>query len=196
MKIKVLLVGILLLTSTSAALAAGPYVGLAGGVTIAHDADMELNYRGYKAKTTIEYDAGFAINASAGYDFQPVRVEFEFGYKKNDIDTIAGWGMSGDITVMSYMLNVLYDFNTYSRFTPYVGAGIGLLDGEIESRYVKGSATEFGYQAIIGAAYHVDTHFALDISYRFLHAPSDFSDNGVDIEYSCSNLMAGIRVKF
>ncbi len=196
MKIKVLLVGILLLASTSAALAAGPYIGLAGGVTIAHDADMELNYLGDKAKTTIEYDSGFAINASAGYDFQPVRVEFEFGYKKNDIDTVAGWSESGDITVMSYMLNVLYDFNTYSRFTPYVGAGIGLLDGEIESGGAKASDTEFGYQAIIGAAFHVDTHFAFDLSYRFLHAPSDFSLNGVDIEYDSSNIMLGARVKF
>ncbi|MDD2558321.1 MAG: outer membrane beta-barrel protein [Desulfuromonadaceae bacterium] len=212
MKIRILLAGLLLLASTSAALASGPYIGLAGGITIAHDADSEETafYDGvaYKMNSTVEYDAGFGVNASVGYDFQPVRVEFEFGYKKNDVDKLDvpfSYSESGDIQVTSYMLNVLYDFNTYSRFTPYAGAGIGLLRGKLKgSAYVfdygkigyTGSDTELGYQVIIGAAFHIDTHFALDLSYRFLHAPSDFSASGMDIEYSSSNLMVGLRLKF
>jgi len=198
MKIGALLVGLLLVVSTTSALAAGPYIGAAGGISIVHDGDVSVTGVG---TATAEYDTGFGFNVSAGYNFDPVRVEFEFGYKNTDMDKISGPGGSAsvpdtEITVMSYMANAFFDFKTSSPFTPYVGAGIGLLNGELKDPGSKEDDNQFGYQFIVGAAYNVNKNLALDLSYRFLNAPSDFSENGVDIEYMSSNIMAGLRYNF
>ena len=198
MKIRALMVGLLLVASTTSALAAGPYVGAAGGVSIVHDGDISVAGIG---TATAEYDTGYGFNVSAGYNFEPIRAEFEFGYKNADMDKISGPGASvsvsdTDITVMSYMVNAFYDIKTGSPFTPYIGAGIGLLNGELESQGQNEDDTTFGYQLIVGAAYNVTKNLAIDLSYRFQSAPSDFSENGVDVEYNSSNIMAGLRYNF
>lgn len=198
MKIRALLVGILLVASTTSALAAGPYIGAAGGVSIVHDGDIKVTGVG---TATSEYDTGYGFNVSAGYNFEPVRLEFEFGYKNAELDKLTGPGGSAsvsdtDITVMSYMVNAFYDIKTNSPITPYIGAGLGLLNGELQSQGSKDDDTVFGYQIIIGAAYNVSKNVALDLSYRFQGAPSDFSKNNVSIEYNSSNVMAGLRYNF
>lgn len=198
MKIKALLAGLLLVVSTTSALAAGPYVGASGGVSIVHDGDITVSGLG---TVTAEYDTGYGFNVSAGYAMEPLRFEFEFGYKNADMDKLSGPGGTAtvpdtEITVLSYMVNALYDINIKSPITPYVGAGIGLLNGELKEQGTKDDDTEFGYQIIVGAAYKVNRNLALDLSYRFQGAPSDFSKNGVSIEYNSSNIMAGLRYNF
>lgn len=198
MKIKALLVGLLLVTSTTSALAAGPYIGAAGGVSIVHDGDIKVTGVG---SVTSEYDTGYGLNVSAGYSFDPVRLEFEFGYKNAGLNKLSGPGGSvsltdTDISVYSYMVNAYYDIKTTSPFTPYIGAGLGLLNGELKSEGSKEDDTVFGYQLIVGAAYNVDKHLALDLSYRLQRAPSDFEKNEVSIEYISSNIMAGLRYNF
>lgn len=199
MGIKTLLMGLLLAASATSALAAGPYLGVAGGVTIAHDADV-MDKR-LLAKVPVEYDAGFGFNVTVGYDFQPARLEFEFGYKQNDLNKayVAGVGRkvsNADITVMSYMVNALYDFKANSPLTPYAGVGIGLINGDSKTQGVKRDDTVFGYQIIIGANYNMNKNTALDLSYHFLSAPSDFSSDISNIEYSSSNIMVGMRYTF
>lgn len=198
MKIRALLVGLLLAASTTSALAAGPYIGAAGGVNFVHDGDLSVSGIG---TVTAEYDTGFGFNASAGYNFDPVRVEFEFGYKNADMDKLSGPGGSAsvpdtEITVMSYMANAFFDFKVNSPVTPYIGAGLGFINGELESQGTEEDDTQFGYQFIVGAAYNVNKNLAIDLSYRFQHAPSDFSQNGVDMEYMSSSIMAGVRYNF
>ena len=202
MKIRALLVGVLLVASTTSALAAGPYIGAAGGVSIFHDSDENDTISG--TTDTREYDAGFGFNVSAGYNFDPVRVEFEFGYKEADVDkfTVPGFGsVSGagsDATVMSYMANVYYDFKTKSPFTPYIGVGLGLLNGEFKDVDFgfKEDDTVFGYQFAVGAAYNFNKNVAFDLSYRFQGAASDFEVAGFEIPYNSSNIMAGLRYNF
>lgn len=199
MKIKLMLAGLLLVASATSALAAGPYVGAAGGVSIVHDGDIKET--GFQT-ANVEYDTGYGFNVTAGYAMEPLRFEFEFGYKNADMDkvTFPGLGTASavdtEITVLSYMVNALYDINIKSPITPYVGAGIGLLDGELKIQGTKYDDTEFGYQIIVGAAYKVNKNLALDLSYRFQGAPSDFSKNDVSIEYNSSNIMAGLRYNF
>jgi opacity protein-like surface antigen len=198
MKFKALLAGCLLVGSTTLALAAGPYAGIAGGVSITHDSDIGAS--GFPTHEA-EYDNGYAINASVGYNFEPVRAEFEFGYKKADFDDLSGPILNGefidsDLTVMSYMLNCYYDFATGSPLTPYIGAGIGLLDGEADFNGSSLDDTVFGYQLAIGAAYAFNRNVALELSYRYMGAASDFEDAGGDLSYESSNIMAGLRFNF
>jgi len=199
MKIRALLVGLLLVASTTSALAAGPYIGAAGGVSIFHDSDVKDTTTSITA--TAEFDTGFGFNVSAGYNFDPVRVEFEFGYKKADIDKVSAFGISvsptdSEATIMSYMANAYYDFKTNSPFTPYIGVGLGLLNGEFKSPGYKEDDTVFGYQFAVGAAYNFNKNVALDVSYRFQGAASDFEPQGSEVSYMSSNIMGGVRYNF
>lgn len=197
MKIKVLVVALLLAVSATSALAAGPYIGVSGGASMVHDSDIsELGLTG-----TVSYDTGFGFNVNAGYNFDPVRVEFEFGYKKADVDKLEMLGISvpitnSELTVMSYMVNGFYDFKNTSAFTPYVGAGLGMVYGELDDNGVNSDDTVFGYQVIVGAAYNFNKNFALDLSYRFQGAAEDFSQNNMDLSYMSSSIMAGLRYSF
>jgi len=187
-----------LVASSTSALAAGPYIGAAGGLSILRDSDLEVSGVG---TAIAKFDTGYGFNVSAGYKFDPIRLEFEFGYKNADLDKLSGPGGSvsvqdAEVTVLSYMVNAFYDINTDSPLTPYVGAGLGLLNGEIKVPGSKKDDNEVGYQAIFGAAYNLNKNLAIDLSYRFQGATSDFSKDGVSLEYKSNNIMAGMRYNF
>jgi len=197
-KISLVLAGVLLLASTSSVLAAGPYIGAAGGVSIIHDSDV--NYPG-DPTVTVSYKTGYALNLSAGYNFDGARVEGEFGYKKADIDKASALGTSvnidgSDATIMSYMVNGYYDIKTGSAVTPYIGAGLGMINGEMNDNGYKKDDTVLGYQIIAGVGFNVNKNVAIDISYRFQGAAADFNIDGSDVSYMSSNLLGGVRFNF
>lgn len=196
MKAKKLLIATAIVACTAgSALAEGPYVGVAGGVSIFHDSDITVS--GFWGSSNASYDLGYGISAAVGYDFDPVRVEFDFGYRSAQVDRIDGVSMSGvDVDVMSYMVNAFYDFRNHSIVTPYIGGGIGLLHGEQEAYSEDYSANVFGYQAIAGVAFNLNKNFAVDLSYRFQGAGKDFYKDGVKVGYTSSNIFAGIRYTF
>jgi len=199
MKIRVLLAGVLLATSTTSALAAGPYIGAAGGVNIVHDSDYQVT--GYIGTATGSYDTGFGFNLSGGYDFDGIRLEGEFGYKNANINKFSGPGGSfkisdSDITVMSYMINGYYDIKTNSAVSPFIGAGLGIMNGELKEPGAKYDDTVFGYQLAVGVAYNINKNINLDIAYRFQGAASDFAKDGVSASYMCSNIFGGMRYNF
>lgn len=199
MKFRLLLTALLVVASATSALAVGPYVGAGVGVSIVHDSDVRV--LGFTGTATANYDTGFGFNLSGGYNFDPVRIEGEFGYKKASVNKISGPGGSvnindTDITVMSYMFNGYYDIKTQSAITPFIGAGLGILHGEFSEPGDNTDDTSFGYQFSVGAAYKVNKNVDLDLSYRFQGAASDFAKNGVSISYHSSNIFGGIRYNF
>lgn len=199
MKLRMLLVVFIVAVLATPAMAAstGPYMGASLGVSIVHDTDV------HNPDFSLEYDPGFAFNIVGGYNFEPVRLEAEFGYKNADVDKASVGGLSGslpgtDITVLSYMLNGYYDFKLAGRspITPFIGAGLGILHGELDVQGSKGDDTVFGYQFMLGAAYKVTRNVSLDLSYRFQGAASDFSESGTSFSYHSSNILAGMRYNF
>jgi len=196
--IKVLLVGVfLLVASTSSVLAAGPYVGFAGGVSIFHENDVKVS--GFPT-VQASYDTGYGFIANAGYAFDGPRLEAEFGYKASTMKALSFNGNSvtlpdNDIYVMSFMGNAYYDIKNTSAFTPYIGAGIGLVKGEFKANGSSDEFNVFGYQMMIGGAYKLNKNISLDLSYRF-QGSSDFSKDGTSISYMSSNIFAGIRNSF
>jgi len=188
----------MLMLSATSALANGPYVGVGGGVSILHKSD--LNSVGDPTHT-VSYDTGYGFNASLGYNLKPVRFELEFGYKRADLDKIDGPILSGtfinsDVTVMSYMLNSYFDINTETAFVPYIGAGVGVLNGEVDFNGTKIDDTVMGYQFAVGVAYNFNKNVALDVSYRYQGAASDFEQDGGGLSYVSSNIMGGLRYSF
>lgn len=136
---------------------------------------------------TANLGGGFALDAGLGYDFgNSVRGEVTYvlgsyaigstSYSGNVTSGGTRYGFNGNITptgnlsTNSVMFSGYYDFKSKSKFTPYVGAGIGWTSVSIPSMPASatvngstynnltvdsGSASAFGYQAKIGVSYAV-----------------------------------------
>jgi len=171
----------------------GPYVGIEGGVAWTGPLTFQpfyyncailypcaLNYN------SINFDVGYAAGVQAGYAFGGPRVEFEYNYRNNSADTIAGpsgtQAAAGSLTSNNFMVNVFYDFDTGSRWTPYAGFGLGLSDvsantikpsgGVGPGSLIDGASSKFSAQFIFGIEYAVSDRFGVMLDWRGLWASS------------------------
>ena len=184
--------------ASSQAFAAGAYVGGFGGVSFLHDSD--LTAPGYY-DTTLKYDVGPALGAVGGYRFdEGFRVEGEMGYRYGKIDRASDALGSYPVTnaslsLWSFMGNVYYDIKTGSPISPFIGAGIGFVTGTFDDGWYESDDTVFGYQAIAGVSYAINTRINLDLSYR-LQGSTDFSFYDGDLSYLSSSVVFGVRYHF
>lgn len=203
MKTIVLLAGLLTaLAGTAAVAAEGPYLGVSGGAVFYQDNGALYDVSGNVAKS---FDTGYAVKLSGGYLFDNnLRLEGEAGYKNASIaaPTVVGTGgairpRDTDLTVKSILFNGFYDFKSSLPITPFVGIGIGALQGDLQT-YTGGDSTDitFGYQASAGFSYSVTERLNLDLSYRFEGATRDFKFDIIELSYRTSNILAGIRYTF
>lgn len=181
LRLPLVLAGMLLAASATTAMAQGGYVGASGGVVWVHDGDVS-------GVGEVGYDVGGNINISGGMRMNLMRAELEWGYKESDLEDLAG-----DLEVSSFMLNGYYDLAPMAGVTPFLGAGVGFLNGDISG---GGDDTTFGYQLMLGAAFKMTPQLNLDIAYRWQSAPTDFEIGGSDVEYTSCSLLAGIRFGF
>ncbi|OTG87177.1 hypothetical protein B9T31_06100 [Acinetobacter sp. ANC 4558] len=141
------------------------------------------------------------ISAAVGFDFSKIskinaRAELEYTYKDKEtfsptIDNVTARvgsnvfsGKAPDGFVLfnnalrsqSLMVNGYYDFKNTSKFTPYVGLGIGATrvknkQTEISvNDSVSSTDTHFTWSAGVGIAYNVTDNVALDLSYKYVDA--------------------------
>lgn len=198
----------LLLASTS--FAAGPYMSVNVGSTWVEDATNTVPPpQPFSFET--EFDIGFNVGASAGYDFGLGRLEGEVAYRQNDIDMIVndlgeGFVVDGDLSALSLMFNGYWDFETISPVTPYLGAGIGFANvsandlRDVDGTIVDDDDLVFAYQFGAGAAFALNEAMALDLGYRFFATTDpEFTDvEGVafESEYQTHNISLGLRINF
>ena len=187
----------------AADLTKGAYLGLAGGVAWTGNLTYTTgtggcyypyycNYPNYYNALT--YDVGYSAGAQLGFATgNGVRVELEYNYRNNAADTIATVGgtqsATGELTATSYMLNVLYDFDTGSQWIPYVGIGLGVADVKadgihsnatnIPGSYLSGGGNEFAAQFIFGAEYKVSDRFGITLDWRGLWASNTTFNYGI-----------------
>lgn len=208
MRFRTALLATALLCSASAAAMAqqtsGFYLGIAGGANWARDADIS----GSGIDTKVEYNTGWAALGTAGYGFgNGLRLEFELGYRDNDVDKVRNVANAGgSVNVLSGMVNALYDIPTGWPITPYIGAGIGWARLKADSINVSGvqvvddTDNQFAYQGIVGAAYSITPNLKLGLDYRyFATLDPEFSTSAgtkVDGEYSAHTVMLGLRWEF
>jgi OOP family OmpA-OmpF porin len=197
-----------LLCSVSAAAFAqqtsGIYLGLGGGANFARDADVS----GGGINTEAQFDTGWAALGTVGYGFgNGLRLEFELGYRDNDIDSVSGVANAGgSVNVWSGMINALYDIPTGWPITPYVGLGAGYARVKADSVNVSGTAimddsdSVFAYQGILGAAYSLTPNLKLGLDYRyFATLDPEFTTNTgvtVDSEYAAHTVLVALRWEF
>lgn len=172
------------------------------GVGMATDSDIDnMPERAGTAKMTL--DAGFLGTGAVGYDFAgPFRAEAEYGWQKNDIDTLSysnrfGNFNQGDLKTQTIMANAFYDVDTGSPWSPFVGAGIGWAKVDLNTPALPFGDNDdvFAYQLMAGVAYNVSENLAIDAQYRFF-GTQDATIQGADFSMNSNDLMLGIRYSF
>lgn len=197
-----------LLLSSTAAIAKdrGAYVSAATGVNLMGDSDLDNN----TVNTDIDFDEGFAGALALGYRYgNGIRSEIEANYLNNDVNSITGAATpTGNVDSLSFMLNMLYDFNTNSRFTPYIGAGAGVamvdFDGvnPVNGSRVSDSDEIAVAQGIVGLSYDINESLEFFGAYKYLAAlgdsPEVTTNSGVKLEGDHENnvFLIGLRYSF
>lgn len=141
------------------------------------DECLTLSGNLYCADYDFGFDTGLSGEIGIGYDFGKFRVETTYSRSNTSMDDVSaditkdGASLTtltskvddGDAHLNSFMLNAYYDFDTDSKFVPYVGGGIGYTSIDFSSYTVtvsgqsiasdEGSDGAFGYQAKAGISY-------------------------------------------
>lgn len=151
----------------------------------------------------LSFDPGYGITVALGHAYNSgFRAEAEFGYFKSDLDKVDWKGVgtasvSGDGTLMSVMLNAFYDFMPGGTVSPFLGAGIGYANAELDIEGESEDDSLFAYQLAAGVAFKVSEGMKCDVQYRYFGTEEpDFGD-GVDVDsIAVHNLMVGLRYSF
>lgn len=159
----------------------GFYVSGAAQMQWVSDTDFEL-LGALNTTHTTTFDQGWGGVLAFGKGFGGPRVEIELGKRTSDVESFGSAGSvgpgKGDLSLGTAMVNGFYDFDTGSRVTPYVGAGVGLARVEANgiardiagccTGYVSGDDEVLGWQLIAGVAIQLTGGLALTVDYRYL----------------------------
>ncbi|MBG53787.1 MAG: hypothetical protein CML99_15395 [Rhodobiaceae bacterium] len=152
---------------------AGWYVSGGVGVNFLDDVDVTGG--------SFEYDSGYTIAGALGYDtgditsYGKFRVEAEIAYTENDNDSVtvgaAKLNVGGQLEQTTVLLNAYIDFVPGGTLRPYLGLGLGFVDGKqsinVAGLSASADGTEFAYRGAAGLTYHMDQNWALDFGYRY-----------------------------
>ena len=206
----VLLVGILLFFTATSVFGedkkTGPYFSANIGMAFPSDSDItDSTVPGITAG--VESDSGLALGAALGYDFGILRFEGEIGWQKNDLDKLKiigiNFDLTGDASIISFLLNLYIDMENSTPFTPFFGVGVGLANVDINDLNVPGSGlpsssgdeTVFAWQIGGGLGYAVSQSTTLEIKYRYF-ATKDAEFGTTKVELASHNIYLGARFAF
>jgi opacity protein-like surface antigen len=180
------------------------YIFGSGMWTSVQDADVQ---QGTGSAGTLEHETGWGIAGGVGYIIGPkLRSELEIGYRSNDVERLTvpafnapAGAASGDVSVFSGMVSAYYDIVTWGPITPYLGAGVGFgnIDVDITVAGVNRthSDTAFAYQGMAGIRYALTTSVDVKVGYRYF-ALLDPQFGSTESEYASHNVELGVAFKF
>ncbi len=192
--------------------AAGPlsegwYVGAEAMMSHQTDSDSEVG----GVTNSIEFTTGWGVGGSAGYAWgNGIRTEGEIAYRRSNVDDVTGTGSgpfnNGELNNISFMGNALYDFDTGTPFTPYLGAGIGgsIVHADeistVNTRTLDGEKLAFAYQGIAGVSAALDDNWSASVDYRYFRTTdADIKTNVGDkasTGNASHNIVFGLRYLF
>lgn len=179
------------------------YAGAGGGFQVPRDKSI---------KTSIRQDAdlgtGWGALGAVGYKFDNgFRSELEFSYRDAGVDHISSSiNTGGSEHVYSLMGNLLYDIDTGTILTPYVGAGVGVgrvsYDNvhTIDGTTLDDSNTGLAIQGIAGVSLVLSDSLSFFTQYQYQNIvnlqPSTNAGLAAKSEYGNSLITAGLRWEF
>ncbi len=199
---------VLVLCLTASVAAASPYVSGNLGMSIIGESDVEATISGTTWDVgSFEYDNGIALTGAIGTEFgKNKRVEFEIGYRSNDVESVNVLGTSFDgadskISDLTFMVNGFYDFKSEgSKIAPFLGLGAGYVSIKAEGDGVTDNYAGIGLQFIAGLGLKVAENLNLDLQYRVL-VTGGFEENigggdKLSAEYVPHSVLVGLRHSF
>ena len=194
-----------------------------GGVTFSDDARFTGIVGGSPQSVITNLDDGYNLGAAIGtrlpglsFGGVSLRGEIELSYSENDVGSVnfSGNGpgpeanAGGDISSTYLFGNVVADFETGTKFTPYAGIGLGVAFVDQGVTYgsgvsINGSDEAFASQLILGGSYDLNNKTALFGDVRYIRsydvagtrfAPGSVSRVSDDLSNVALNV--GVRFKF
>jgi len=175
------------------------------------DLDITANIPGVlvgSGSGDMEYDTGYTIGGAVGYMKEKFRLEGELSYQANDMDKVVGPGgsepVNGDVSALTLLFNLYYDFKTRGSWTPYITAGFGSSKVDADIEWLSEDDYVFTYQFGAGVGYAMSETATLDFRYRYLGA-SDFEygeiqpglgSASIEAAIASHNLTIGLRFAF
>ena len=204
------LFSVMVLVAASAS-AEGWYVGAFGSFSGVDD----IRFDTALGTVTTPFESDMGLGLVVGYDFDSVRVEGEWSMREYEVENhILGGarlpGPTGDSESRALMVNAYYDFNQEGTVQPYIGAGLGLVDVELDGFGVtpvpdvlSDDDSGFGYQLMLGLGFEVSESWTLFIDYRYQSA-DDLSVTvspaagavSSDIDWTTQDVALGVRYSF
>jgi OOP family OmpA-OmpF porin len=163
------------MTTSAQAQNTGLYVSGNIGLSRQPDFNGANTFFGAPIGLNARFDEGYKARGAVGYDFGAFRLEGEISYRYNDGDglgsltTIAVSPVLSEISSISYMANVYYDYHSVnSSWVPYLGVGVGTstvdfnfaipASGAGSARIVDDEDTVLAYQIMVGVGYEITQH--------------------------------------
>ncbi len=184
----------------------GWYAGGSVGLTFGINGD-QYGKTGKHQFTAQDHNLDFLANG--GYAWaNGFRLEGEYFHNQTNIVGMEGGypGAGGHISNNVLFGNVLYDIQTGTRFTPYVGAGIGPDFMNVKSvgangvGFLKGDTLDAAYQGIVGVSVPLDQNWAVTADYRYIASfdPKVDSTRGGQgrMDNASNNVLVGVRYSF
>ena len=183
----------------SAAADSDYYLNFSTGIAATRNSDVSESTVPLTAEADFDNSALFSVAAGWRITNQ-FRSEIEIGYNKSDFDLdVSGVKFDGSSKTLTGLINGYYDFKTGSRFSPYIGAGIGIArhDADLTTATVSSSDkdTVLAYQAGAGALIEISPDWDIQAGYRYL-GTSDPDFGTFTSEYHAHQLRVGAIYNF
>lgn len=187
------------------------YIKAAAGMNVMEESDA----KGSNNDAAIETDFGWIVNGGLGLDLKNgFRLEGEVLYSQSKASQIRGTAngtavasgqAEGDISLLGFMANVAYDFNTPYAITPFIFGGVGIANVSLNGVGAAGaqaydtSDNVFAMQGGAGLSTDLTDRTSVDLSYRYLETleaqMSDASGAPFDFRYATHMFLMGLKYK-
>lgn len=194
----------------SGAAEASTYVQGYAGLSFPHDSGAS----GPASSGEVEFDQGIAAGVKAGgwwESFPYIGLQVDLNATFNSLDAFSSGGsraaVDSDMNVYSATLNGLLRLpGGFVR--PYAGAGAGYYFADIDAgtaaspllgvalAFPSDNDGAFGWNALAGVELVMLPRLSLVAEYKYSRADFEFKDIGIEVDYSASQVYAGLSYVF
>jgi opacity protein-like surface antigen len=160
------------------------YAKMYGGVTI----EPQLNWQALPFPSgDYDMDTGLNVGAALGWDVAP-----QFSIETDLMYTHAYYSCcNNNLETFSIMLNGIYHIDIGSKWTPYIGAGAGIIDSTYSTDTGGARDWVFGAQGLAGISIPLQQGLDLSLEYKYQWS-DDASDSGLVWGYKSHNVDLGL----
>ncbi|CAK6696492.1 porin family protein [Synechococcus sp. CBW1107] len=196
----------------------GWYLGLGLGAawpTTTGVRTRNLTERGFEnVNGDLSFGGGFSGDLAVGYDFGAIRTELSYVYTRGSVNDVSfssngnnyNLSSSGVINKNDIFASGYWDISTGSRWTPYIGGGIGYTNLSTPRIKVSSGGNSvstgttnqglFGWQAKVGVSYGVSNASDVYVEGTYSGASGFSGDNIRYDSYNDFGAKVGFRYRF